>query len=167
MLRRFIPAKSASSWPRAAGRKCSRKSLPRSKPTPRKRKKFRSGFTWTRTMPSRARPLTTARLSDAGVQLHWHIGAQTSGLCEMQSHFLAGLPGARRKFTWSSADDVRFDTPGWDNVLPRSRGEISRRHFSRQPARPDDGGHLHLSDFRLALAGNAPAAFLRPFSVLV
>jgi hypothetical protein len=56
------------------------------------------------------------QLSDADVQLHWHIGAQTSGLGEMQQ-MLWQVSGRTAEIYMVLGDDICFDTPGWDNVL--------------------------------------------------
>lgn len=56
------------------------------------------------------------RLNDAGIRVHWHIGAQTSGLCETQ-HTLWHNSGRTAEIYMVLADDVLFDTPGWDDII--------------------------------------------------
>src|SRR5450432_3697691 len=60
--------------------------------------------------------IDSGALSDSGVQLHWHFGGQTSGLGEMQQ-ILWQASGRTAEIYMVLGDDVRFDTPGWDNVL--------------------------------------------------
>jgi hypothetical protein len=60
--------------------------------------------------------IDSGALSDAGVQLHWHLGGQTSGLGEMQQ-ILWQASGRTAEIYMVLGDDIRFDTPGWDNVL--------------------------------------------------
>jgi len=60
--------------------------------------------------------IDSGALNDAGVRIHWHIGPQTAGLCETQ-HTLWRNSGETAEIFMGLADDVRFDTPGWDNIL--------------------------------------------------
>jgi len=60
--------------------------------------------------------ITEGRLDDAGVQLHWHIGQQTSGLGEMQQT-LWRVSGRTAEIFMVLGDDVRFDTLGWDDIV--------------------------------------------------
>lgn len=55
-------------------------------------------------------------LNDAGVQLHWHIGAQTPSLCETQ-HTLWRNSGRTAEIYMIIPDDLHFDTPGWDKII--------------------------------------------------
>jgi len=75
------------------------------------------------------------RLSDAGVQLHWHIGGQTSGLGEMQS-ILWQASGRTAEIYMVLGDDVRFDTPGWDNVLREVAAKFPDGIFLASPHDP-------------------------------
>jgi len=56
------------------------------------------------------------RLSDPGIQLHWHIGPQTPGLCETQ-HTLWRNSGHTAEIYMIIPDDLHFDTPGWDDII--------------------------------------------------
>jgi hypothetical protein len=58
-------------------------------------------------------------LKDAGVQVHWHIGPQTSGLCETQ-HTLWQKSGRSAEIYMILADDICFGTHGWDDVLRKA-----------------------------------------------
>lgn len=60
--------------------------------------------------------IAAGQLDNAGVQLHWHIGGQTSGLGQMQS-ILWQASGRTAEIYMVLGDDVRFATTGWDNVL--------------------------------------------------
>lgn len=60
--------------------------------------------------------IAAGRLDDAGVQLHWHISGQTSGLGQMQS-ILWQASGRTAEIYMVLGDDVRFGTPGWDDLL--------------------------------------------------
>jgi hypothetical protein len=75
------------------------------------------------------------QLSDAGVQLHWHIGAQTSGLGEMQS-ILWQASGRTAEIYMVLGDDVRFDTPRWDNVLREVAAKFPDGIFLASPHDP-------------------------------
>jgi len=75
------------------------------------------------------------RLSDAGVQLHWHIGVQTSGLGEMQS-ILWQASGRTAEIYMVLGDDVRFDTPGWDNILREVAAKFPDGIFLASPHDP-------------------------------
>ncbi len=75
------------------------------------------------------------RLSDSGVRLHWHVGAQTSGLGEMQS-ILWQASGRTAEIYMVLGDDVRFDTPGWDNVLREVAAKFSDGIFLASPHDP-------------------------------
>jgi hypothetical protein len=75
------------------------------------------------------------RLSDAGVQLHWHIGTQTSGLGEMQQ-ILWQISGRTAEIYMVLGDDVRFDTPGWDDVLREVAAKFPDGIFLASPHDP-------------------------------
>jgi hypothetical protein len=75
------------------------------------------------------------RLGDAGVQLHWHIGGQTSGLGEMQS-ILWQASGRTAEIYMVLGDDVRFDTPSWDNVLRETAAKFPDGIFLASPHDP-------------------------------
>lgn len=75
------------------------------------------------------------QLSDAGVQLHWHIGAQTSGLGEMQQ-MLWQVSGRTAEIYMVLGDDVRFDTPGWDNILREVSAKFPDGIFLASPHDP-------------------------------
>jgi hypothetical protein len=75
------------------------------------------------------------RLSDAGVQLHWHIGAQTSGLGEMQS-ILWQTSGRTAEIYMVLGDDICFDTPGWDNILREVSAKFPDGIFLASPHDP-------------------------------
>ena len=75
------------------------------------------------------------RLSDAGVQLHWHIGAQTSGLGEMHQ-ILWRVSGRTAEIYMGLADDVRFNTPGWDNMLREVAAKFPNGIFLASPHDP-------------------------------
>ena len=55
-------------------------------------------------------------LNDAGIQLHWHVGPQTPSLCETQ-HTLWRSSGRTAEIYMGLADDLHFDTPGWDDII--------------------------------------------------
>lgn len=74
-------------------------------------------------------------LSDAGVQLHWHIGGQTSGLGQMQS-ILWQASGRTAEVFMVLGDDVRFDTPGWDNILRETAAKFPDGIFLASPHDP-------------------------------
>jgi hypothetical protein len=75
------------------------------------------------------------RLSDAGVQLHWHIGAQTSGLGEMQQ-ILWQVSGRTAEIYMVLGDDICFDTPGWDNILREVSAKFPDGIFLASPHDP-------------------------------
>jgi hypothetical protein len=75
------------------------------------------------------------RLSDLGVQVHWHIGAQTSGLGEMQQ-ILWQASGRTAEIYMVLGDDVRFDTPGWDNVFREIAAKFPDGIFLASPHDP-------------------------------
>jgi hypothetical protein len=56
------------------------------------------------------------RFSDPGFPIHWHIGPRPGalGLCHQA---LWNLSGRKSEIYTISVDDVRFDTPGWDEVV--------------------------------------------------
>lgn len=60
---------------------------------------------------------------DAGIKIHWHIGPQTSGLCETQ-HTLWKNSGGNSEIYMITCDDVCFGTPGWDDIIR----EASKKH---------------------------------------
>src|ERR1039457_6727737 len=74
-------------------------------------------------------------LSDAGVQLHWHIGQQTSGLGLMQQ-ILWQVSGRTAEVFMVLGDDVRFDTPGWDNILRETAAKFPDGIFLASPHDP-------------------------------
>lgn len=74
-------------------------------------------------------------LSDAGVQLHWHIGQQTSGLGQMQQ-ILWEVSGRTAEVFMVLGDDVRFDTPGWDNILRETAAKFPDGIFLASPHDP-------------------------------
>jgi len=74
-------------------------------------------------------------LSDAGVQLHWHIGQQTSGLGQMQQ-ILWEVSGRTAEVFMVLGDDVRFDTPGWDNILRNTAKKFPDGIFLASPHDP-------------------------------
>jgi hypothetical protein len=55
-------------------------------------------------------------LKDAGVQVHWHIGPNTAGLCETQ-HTLWRNSGGTAEIYMITCDDVCFGTRGWDDII--------------------------------------------------
>jgi len=55
-------------------------------------------------------------LNDAGVNIHWHIGPQTAGLCETQ-HTLWRKSGCTAEIYMVIPDDLYFETHGWDNII--------------------------------------------------
>ena len=55
-------------------------------------------------------------LGDAGIKVHWHIGQQTSGLCETQ-HTLWHNSGHTSEVYMITCDDVSFGTRGWDDIV--------------------------------------------------
>lgn len=74
-------------------------------------------------------------LNDAGVQLHWHIGQQTSGLGQMQQ-ILWEVSGRTAEVFMVLGDDVRFDTPGWDNILRDTAAKFPDGIFLASPHDP-------------------------------
>jgi len=60
-------------------------------------------------------------LNDAGIQLHWHVGPQTPSLCESQ-HTLWRNSGRTAEIYMGLADDLHFDTPGWDDIIREATG---------------------------------------------
>jgi hypothetical protein len=79
--------------------------------------------------------ITDDSLSDAGVQLHWHIGQQTSGLGQMQQ-ILWEVSGRTAEVFMVLGDDVRFDTPGWDNILRDTAAKFPDGIFLASPHDP-------------------------------
>jgi hypothetical protein len=79
--------------------------------------------------------IDSGALSDAGVRLHWHFGGQTSGLGEMQ-HILWQASGRTAEIYMVLGDDVRFDTPGWDNVLRETSAKFPDGIFLASPHDP-------------------------------
>ena len=61
---------------------------------------------------------------DPGFPVHWHIGPQMSGLGDPYQ-VLWKATGQTAEVYLSSVDDIRFETPGWD--------EIVRTEFGRFP----------------------------------
>jgi hypothetical protein len=79
--------------------------------------------------------LDDGRLDDAGIRLHWHIGGQTSGLGEMQQ-ILWEISGRTAEIYMVLGDDVRFDTPGWDDVLREVSSRFPDGIFLASPHDP-------------------------------
>ena len=79
--------------------------------------------------------IADGRLSGAGIQVHWHIGGQTSGLGEMLQH-LWEVSGRTAEIFMGLADDVRFDTPGWDNILRDTAAKFPDGIFLASPHDP-------------------------------
>jgi len=75
------------------------------------------------------------QLSDAGVQLHWHIGGQRPGYGEMQT-ILWQVAGHTAEIYMVLADDVCFNTPGWDNILRKVAAEFPDGIFLASPHDP-------------------------------
>ena len=75
------------------------------------------------------------KLNDAGVQVHWHFGGQTSGLGEMQS-ILWQASGRTAEVYMVLGDDVRFDTPNWDNILREAAAKFPDGIFLASPHDP-------------------------------
>ncbi len=75
------------------------------------------------------------RLSDAGIQLHWHIGPQTAGLDETQ-HTLWRNSGRTAEIYMIIPDDLYFETPGWDNVIREAAGRYPDGIFLAGPHDP-------------------------------
>jgi hypothetical protein len=75
------------------------------------------------------------QLSDAGVQLHWHIGPQTAGLCETQ-HTLWRNSGGTAEIYMVLADDICFGTPGWDNLIRETSAKFPDAIFLACPHDP-------------------------------
>jgi hypothetical protein len=67
--------------------------------------------------------IDSGALNDAGVRIHWHIGPQTPSLCETQ-HTLWRNSGRTAEIYMGLADDLHFDTPGWDDIIR----EAAARH---------------------------------------
>jgi len=74
-------------------------------------------------------------LSDAGVQLHWHIGPQTAGLCETQ-HTLWRNSGGTAEIYMVLADDICFGTPGWDDLIRETSAKFPNGIFLACPHDP-------------------------------
>jgi hypothetical protein len=79
--------------------------------------------------------IAAGSLSDAGVQLHWHIGQQTSGLGQMQQ-ILWEVSGRTAEVFMVLGDDVRFDTPGWDDILRETAAKFPDGIFLASPHDP-------------------------------
>ena len=79
--------------------------------------------------------IADGKLNDAGVQLHWHIGQQTSGLGQMQQ-ILWQVSGRTAEIFMVLGDDVRFDTPGWDNILRETAAKFPDGIFLASPHDP-------------------------------
>lgn len=62
------------------------------------------------------RAIENGALNDAGVSVHWHVDRQTSGLCETQ-HTLWKNSGGTAEIFMVLADDIRFGTAGWDDIV--------------------------------------------------
>ena len=74
-------------------------------------------------------------LSVAGVQLHWHIGPQTAGLCETQ-HTLWRNSGGTAEIYMVLADDICFGTPGWDDLIRETSAKFPNGIFLACPHDP-------------------------------
>ncbi|HEU6448112.1 MAG TPA: hypothetical protein VFV23_06735 [Verrucomicrobiae bacterium] len=79
--------------------------------------------------------IATGKLNDAGVQLHWYIGKQTSGLGQMQQ-ILWEASGRVAETFMVLGDDVQFDTHGWDNVLRNVASKFPDGIFLASPHDP-------------------------------
>ncbi len=75
------------------------------------------------------------KLNGAGIRLHWHIGGQTSGLGEMQQT-LWEISGRTAEIYMVLGDDVRFDTPGWDDMLREVSSRFPDGIFLASPHDP-------------------------------
>jgi hypothetical protein len=60
--------------------------------------------------------IAAKRFPDPGFPIHWHIGPRPGalGLCHQA---LWNLSGRQSEIYTISVDDVRFETPGWDEVV--------------------------------------------------
>jgi len=74
-------------------------------------------------------------LGDAGLRVHWHIGPQTAGLCETQ-HTLWQNSGRASEIYMITCDDVRFNTPGWDNIIRDAAAKFPDGIFLAAPFDP-------------------------------
>jgi hypothetical protein len=74
-------------------------------------------------------------LNDAGVRVHWHFGRQTSGFAEMQ-HVLWQASGRTAEIYMMLADDVRFDTPDWDDIIREASARFPDGIFLASPHDP-------------------------------
>jgi hypothetical protein len=90
--------------------------LPPSKHTPQKKEKVSLWLYVDEDDLITRKAIDSGVLKDAGVRMHWHFGEQTSGLGEMQQ-ILWQISGRTAEIYMVLGDDVRFDTPGWDNIL--------------------------------------------------
>ncbi len=79
--------------------------------------------------------IDSGALNDAGVRIHWHIGPHTPSLCETQ-HTLWRNSGRTAEIFMGLADDIRFDTPGWDNMLREVAAKFSDGIFLASPHDP-------------------------------
>ena len=79
--------------------------------------------------------IDSGALNDAGVRIHWHIGPHTPSLCETQ-HTLWRNSGRTAEIFMGLADDIRFDTPGWDNMLREVAAKFPDGIFLASPHDP-------------------------------
>ena len=67
--------------------------------------------------------IDAGQLPDPGLQLHWHIGPQTSGLGETHQA-MWNASGRASEVYMIGSDKARFDTPGWDDVIRNKFAEF-------------------------------------------
>jgi hypothetical protein len=79
--------------------------------------------------------IDAGKLSDAGIQIHWHIGGQTAGLCETQQTLWRNSGGTAEVYM-VLADDVRFGTPGWDEFIRAAARKHPAGIFLARPFDP-------------------------------
>lgn len=79
--------------------------------------------------------IESGALSDAGVKVNWHIGPNTSGLCETQ-HALWRSSGKTAEIYMILADDICFITSGWDDIIRDTSAKFTNGIFLACPYDP-------------------------------
>ena len=112
--------------------------------------------------------IDSGALSDAGVAVALALSARRHRVSVKPSISLAQFRSHGGNLHGHRLDDALFRHAGLGRYRPRCRHKISRRHFSgRVPSIRCHRDTCTYPIFGLALAGNTPAHFPRPFSVLV
>jgi hypothetical protein len=79
--------------------------------------------------------IDSGALNNAGIQVHWHFGRQTSGFGEMQ-YVLWKLTENISEAYMVMADDICFGTPGWDDIVREAAAKFPDGIFLASPHDP-------------------------------